>query len=211
MCGNAIRCFARYAYERNLVKSKTFWIETFAGIIIPEVITNQEKVVAVRVNMGKSKTERQFIPMTGNDKEAIHFPIQIDNQEFYLTSLLIGVPHTMVFVNDVNTVELKKIGRAIEKYDLYPNGTNVNFVQVVSRERIKVRTWERGAGATLACGTGCCASAVASILNQYTDRRVSVELQYGQLEIEWDENGTVFMTGTAIESFSGETVSSFET
>lgn len=206
MCGNAIRCFARYAYERGLVQSKTFRIETFAGIIIPEVITIDEKVVAVRVNMGKPNTERPFIPMTGDEKEAIHFPVQINHQEFNLTSLLMGVPHTMVFVDDVNTVELEKIGRVIEKHTLFPKGTNVNFVEIISRGLIKVRTWERGAGATLACGTGCCASAVASILNQHTDRKVIVELQYGQLEIEWTEDGPVFMTGPAEESFSGETV-----
>lgn len=204
MCGNAIRCFARYAYERGLVKSKSFRIETFAGIMIPEVITNNGGVVAVRVNMGKPHTERQFIPMLGNEKEAIQVPLQIDNQEFLLTSLLMGVPHTMVFVPEVNAVELEKNGRAIEKHALFPKGTNVNFVEVVSRERIKIRTWERGAGATLACGTGSCASAVASALNNYTERHVAVELQFGKLDIEWTEDGTVFMTGPATESFSGE-------
>ncbi len=204
MCGNAIRCFARYAYERGLVKSKSFRIETFAGIIVPEVITENDKVVSVRVNMGKPNTERQFIPMIGIEKDAIHVPIQIENQELYLTSLLMGVPHTVVFVDDASRVELEKIGPIIEKFALFPKGTNVNFVEVVSRERIKVRTWERGAGATFACGTGCCASAVASILNQHTDRKVIVELQYGELEIEWAEDGSVFMTGQAEESFSGE-------
>ncbi|MBL7971417.1 MAG: diaminopimelate epimerase [Prolixibacteraceae bacterium] len=204
MCGNAIRCFARYAYERGLVKSKSFKIETFAGIMIPEVITNSGGVVAVRVNMGKPNLERQFIPMLGNEKEAIQEPIQIDNQEFCVTSLLMGVPHTMVFVPEVKAVELEKYGRAIEKHALFPKGTNVNFVEVISRERIKIRTWERGAGATLACGTGSCASAVASALNNYTGRRVAVELQFGKLEIEWTEDGTVFMIGPATESFSGE-------
>lgn len=205
MCGNAIRCFGKYAYERGLVQSKTFRIETFAGIIIPEVITENEKVISVRVNMGKPNTERQFIPMMGDEKEAIQVPVQICNQEFRLTSLLMGVPHTMIFVPDLNAIELEKTGRAIEKHNLYPKGTNVNFVEVVSRERIKLRTWERGAGATLACGTGSCASAVASAINNHTGRNVSVELQYGQLDIEWAEDGTVFMTGPAEESFTGET------
>ena len=111
----------------------------------------------------------------------------------------------MIFVPDLNAIELEKTGRAIEKNSLFPKGTNVNFVEVVSRDRIKLRTWERGAGATLACGTGSCASAVASAINNYTGRNVSVELQYGQLDIEWAEDGTVFMTGPAEESFSGET------
>lgn len=204
MCGNAIRCFGRYAFERGLVESKTFRIETFAGIIIPEVITTDGKVTAVRVNMGKPTAERQYIPMLGDEKEAIQVPVLVGDQEFHLTSLLMGVPHTMVFVSDLNAVELEKIGRAIEKHSLYPKGTNVNFVEVVSRDRIKLRTWERGAGATLACGTGSCASAVASMINEHTDRKVTVELQYGQLEIEWAEDGPVFMTGPAEESFSGE-------
>ena len=204
MCGNAIRCYAKYAYERGLVRSKTFRIETFAGIIIPEVITDGEKVFSVRVNMGKPNTERQFIPMLGVGKEAIQVPVQIADQEFRLTTLLMGVPHSMVFVSDLNAVEIEKTGRAIEKHSSFPKGTNVNFVEVVSRDHIKVRTWERGAGATLACGTGCCASAVASAINHHTDRKVTVELQYGQLEIEWAEDGTIFMTGPAEERFTGE-------
>jgi len=204
MCGNAIRCFGRYAWERGLVKSKTFRIETFAGIIIPEVITQNDRVVSVRVNMGKPNTERVFIPMLGDEKEAIRIPVWIENQQFFLTSLLMGVPHTIVFVDDVDTIDVIQIGSVIEKHALFPKGTNVNFVEVISRENINVRTWERGAGATLACGTGCCASAVASIINHYTDRKVTVELQYGQLEIEWAEDGTVYMTGPAEESFTGE-------
>jgi diaminopimelate epimerase len=210
MCGNAIRCFGKYAYERGLVKSKTFRIETFAGIIIPEVITENEKVISVRVNMGKPNNERQFIPMLGDEKEAIQVPVQVGDQTFLLTSLLMGVPHTMVFVDNLKAVDLLKIGPAIEKHSLFPKGTNVNFVEVVSRSRIKLRTWERGAGATLACGTGSCASAVASAINNHTGRNVSVELQYGQLDIKWDEDGTVFMTGPAEESFSGETGLSLE-
>jgi len=204
MCGNAIRCFGKYAYERGLVETTTFRIETFAGIIIPEVIITDGKVTAVRVNMGKPGTERPMIPMLGDEKEAIRIPVQVGDKEFQLTSLLMGVPHTMIFVDDLTTIELEKVGRSIEKHKLYPQGTNVNFVEIVSRNHIKLRTWERGAGATLACGTGSCASAVASFLNNHTGRNVSVELQYGQLDIEWAEDGTVFMTGPAEESFSGE-------
>lgn len=204
MCGNAIRCFAKYAYERGLAKTTTFRIETFAGIIIPEVIITDRKVTAVRVNMGKPGTERQMIPMLGDEKEAIRVPVQVGDKEFQLTSLLMGVPHTMIFVDDLTGIELEKVGRSIEKHELYPQGTNVNFVEVVSSNHIKLRTWERGAGATLACGTGSCASAVASALNNHTGRNVSVELQYGRLDIEWAEDGTVFMTGPAEESFSGE-------
>ena len=204
MCGNAIRCFGKYAYERGLVKTTTFRIETFAGIIIPEVLITDGKVTAVRVNMGKPHTERPMIPMLGDGKDAIRVLVQVGDNEFQLTSLLMGVPHTMIFVDDLAGIELEKVGRSIEKHALYPKGTNVNFVEVVSSNRIKLRTWERGAGATLSCGTGSCASAVASAINDYTGRNVSVELQYGQLDIEWAEDGIVYMTGPAEESFSGE-------
>lgn len=204
MCGNAIRCFARYAYDKGLIQSRKFEVETFAGIIIPEIITENNEFVSVRVNMGQPSLERSSIPMSGNEKEAIQVPVLIDNQEIHITSLLMGVPHTMVFVNNLNAIDLEKTGRAIEKNAIFPKGTNVNFVEVIDRTRIKIRTWERGAGATLACGTGSCASTVASVLNQLTDRTTTVELQYGNLEIEWAEDGTVFMTGPAVQSFTGE-------
>jgi diaminopimelate epimerase len=143
--------------------------------------------------------------MLGDELAAINVVLPLVDQEINITSLLMGVPHTMVFVDDLESVSLEKTGRVIEKHPLFPKGTNVNFVEVVGRDRIKVRTWERGAGATLACGTGSCASAVASILNEFTDRFVTVELQHGELQIEWAEDGTVIMTGPAEECFSGET------
>lgn len=204
MCGNAIRCFARYAFEHGLTNSTTFRIETFAGNIIPEIITCDGRFEAVRVNMGSPDFRRANIPMLGDDVTAINTMFPMGPNEVNITSLLMGVPHTMIFVNDVETVDLKTIGPVVEKHPYFPKGTNVNFVEVVSSNHIKLRTWERGAGATLACGTGSCASAVASALNNHTGRNVSVELQYGRLDIEWAEDGTVFMTGPAEESFSGE-------
>lgn len=204
MCGNAIRCFAKYAYERGLVKTTKFTIETFAGIIIPEVILENGNVNSVRVNMGKPDIRREAIPMLGDDAAAINVMLPLADNELNITSILMGVPHTMIFVDDLASVNVCGIGPMIEKHPLFPKGTNVNFVEVVNRNRVKLRTWERGAGATLACGTGSCATAVAAILNEHTDRKVSVELQYGELQIEWTEDGTVFMTGPAVESFSGE-------
>lgn len=205
MCGNAIRCYAKYAWERRLVKSKTFRIETFAGIIIPEVIVENGKVFSVRVNMGAPDLRRAAIPMLGDETAAINVMLPLGESEINITSILMGVPHSMIFVDDLDSVDVKTVGPMIEKHPLFPKGTNVNFVEVVDRNRVKLRTWERGAGATLACGTGSCATAVASILNEHTDRSVIVELQYGELQIEWAEGGTVFMTGPAEESFSGET------
>jgi len=204
MCGNAIRCYAKYAFERGLVRSKTFRIETFAGIIIPEVIVENGKVVSVRVNMGAPDIRRTAIPMLGDELAAINVMLPIDDNEINITSVLMGVPHTMIFVDDLESVDVKSFGQMVEKHPFFPKGTNVNFVEVVDRNRVKLRTWERGAGATLACGTGSCATAVASILNEHTDRTVVIELQYGELLIDWAENGTVYMTGPAEESFSGE-------
>jgi diaminopimelate epimerase len=204
MCGNAIRCYAKYAWERGLVKTKTFRIETFAGIIIPEVIVENGKVISVRVNMGAPDIRRAAIPMLGDEPAAINVMLPLGDSEINVTSILMGVPHTMIFVDDLNSVDVKTFGPTIEKHPLFPKGTNVNFVEVVDRNRVKLRTWERGAGATLACGTGSCATAVASILNEHTDRSVTIELQYGELQIEWAEDGTVFMTGPAEESFTGE-------
>jgi len=204
MCGNAIRCYAKYAFERGLVRSKTFRIETFAGIIIPEVIVENGVVVSVRVNMGAPDICRTAIPMLGDELAAINVMLPLGDKEINVTSILMGVPHTMIFVDDLTSVDVKSFGQMVEKHPLFPQGTNVNFVEVVDRNRVKLRTWERGAGATLACGTGSCATAVASILNEHTDRTVVVELQYGELLIEWAEDGTVYMTGPAVESFSGE-------
>lgn len=204
MCGNAIRCFGKYAWERGLVKSKTFRIETFAGIIIPEVIEENGKVASVKVNMGAPDIRREAIPMLGDETAAINVMLPLGDNEINITSILMGVPHTIIFVDDLNAIDVKGIGPTIEKHPLFPKGTNVNFVEVIDRNRVKLRTWERGAGATLACGTGSCATAVAAFLNEYTDRTVAVELQYGELLIEWAKDGTVYMTGPAEESFSGE-------
>ena len=204
MCGNAIRCFAKLVYEAGMIQKDSFTIETFAGTIIPELITENGSVKAVRVNMGEPKFTRVDIPMLGKKSgRVINEPIKVGRKIFHLTSLLMGVPHTMVFVDDLDQTDIVAIGKQIEKSPIFPKGTNVNFVQVINDGEIKVRTWERGAGSTLACGTGCCASAVASALTGKTGKQVTVHLALGDLLIEWiDEN--VFMTGSATTIFSGE-------
>jgi len=174
------------------------------------VIATNGKVGSVRVNMGAPDIRRSAIPMLGDEPAAINVMLPLGESEINITSILMGVPHTMIFVDNLDLVDVKTFGSTIEKHPFFPKGTNVNFVEVVNRNRVKLRTWERGAGATLACGTGSCATAVASILNEHTDRSVIVELQYGELQIEWAENGTVFMTGPAEESFTGETNLSLE-
>lgn len=201
MCGNGIRCFAKYAYERGLVAKETFTIETLAGIMKPTLHIKNGKVEQVTVDMGKPSFASKDILMVADLPEVMNFPITVDDVEYKVSSLLMGVPHTEVFVDDVTKVPLLTLGPAIEKHELFPQGTNVNFVQVVDDSHIKVRTWERGAGATLACGTGCCGSVVMAHKNGFTGREVDVEVYLGVLHIRYADDGTVFMTGPAAEVF----------
>jgi diaminopimelate epimerase len=203
MCGNGIRCFAKYVYDSQLIKAKSFTIETGAGVMVPELIVEDGKVLYVKVNMGAPLQERSSIPMKGPDGPVINETLLVSGKEYRITSLLMGVPHTMLFVDDFDDHEIVTIGRLIEKHPVFPAGTNVNFVKVINDHEIKVRTWERGAGNTLACGTGSCASAIAAFLNGKTGKKVTVHLTLGDLLVEWiDEN--VFMTGTADHVFGGE-------
>ncbi|MDB4334836.1 diaminopimelate epimerase [bacterium] len=202
MCGNAIRCFSKYVFENQIITKSKFTIETLAGLIKPEIIQENNKVVSVKVNMGIPELERVNIPMMGKEGRVINEKLTIGNTTFNITSMLMNVPHTIVYVDDINAVDVNKIGSIIEKHKSFPKGTNVNFVQVINSKEIKVRTWERGAGATIACGTGCCASAVASILNNKTEDKIIVHLALGYLEIEWTEN--VYMTGPAELVFKSE-------
>jgi diaminopimelate epimerase len=203
MCGNGIRCFAKYVYENKIITAKSFTIETGAGVMIPELIVEDEKVLFVKVNMGAPILDRLAIPMKGAAGKVIDEPFLVAGEEYRITSLLMGVPHTIVFVDDIANTDIVTIGRQIEKNPVFPEGTNVNFVEVVNNKEIRVRTWERGAGSTLACGTGSCAAAVASCLNGKTGKKVTVHLTLGDLLIEWIDD-CVYMTGTADHVFSGE-------
>jgi len=206
MCGNGIRCFAKYVYERKIVEKLKFTVETLAGIMEPELqLASNSMVDMVRVNMGKPHLERSAIPMIGSEGHVQEEILTVDGTDYIISSMLMGVPHTMVFVDDIDAVDIASIGPKIEKHPSFPRKTNVNFVQVVNNSQIKVRTWERGAGPTLACGTGSCASAVATILSKKAAGSISTSLQLGNLFIEWPENGDVFMTGPAEESFYGFT------
>lgn len=202
MCGNGIRCFAKYVYDNHINRAKTFTIETGAGIMIPELIIKDEKVLFVKVNMGAPVLERSTIPMSGPSGSVINEDFLTDNNNYKITSLLMGVPHAMVFVDHLDQTDIVTIGQEIEKHASFPEKTNVNFVEVVNDHEIKVRTWERGAGSTLACGTGSCAATVASNLNGKTGKEVTVHLALGDLLIEWID-GMVYMTGSANHVFEG--------
>lgn len=204
MCGNGIRCFAKYAYDRKIITKDIFTVETLAGIMTPEIIAEDGVAKLVKVNMGKPTFTAGAIPMAVEAEKVIDYTIDVDGTSYVVSSVLLGVPHTEVFVDDVKTVPLTVLGPKIEKHPLFPKGTNVNFVQVVNENTVKVRTWERGAGATLACGTGSCSSAVMAHEKGLTGRSVDVQLYLGTLHIDYDEDGTVYMTGPAAEVFSLE-------
>jgi len=206
MCGNGIRCFAKYAYENKLVSKNKFKVETLAGIIIPELTISNNNILGVKVNMGVPKLRRREIPMSGEDATTVmDETLKINpEQTFKITCVSMGNPHCIIFVNDVQSIPINKIGPKIENHPLFPEKTNVEFIQVLNKQEINFRVWERGAGETLACGTGACAALVAAVLNKKTDRKTTVHLPGGDLDIQWANDGYVYMTGPAELVFSGE-------
>jgi diaminopimelate epimerase len=204
MCGNGIRCTAKYLYERGLVKKDKIRVKTLAGMIIPELIIENGIVKLVRVDMGEPRLERSEIPMSGRPGRVVGEPLAVGDSIFHITAVSMGNPHCIIFVPDTDKVSLHDIGPSIEKHSSFPRKTNVEFIQVLNRDEVIMKVWERGAGETMACGTGACATAVACVLNGHTGRRVTVHLKGGSLLIEWEENNHVYMTGPAEEVFTGE-------
>lgn len=204
MCGNGIRCFAKYLFDRGIVKKSPMLVETLDGIKKIELEIHDGVVQNVKVNMGKPELKPGCIPLSIIKDTIINEPLTIENNKFYITSMLLGVPHTIIFVDEINTSYIKEMGPKIEKSNYFPKGTNVNFVNVINEGEFTVRTWERGAGLTLACGTGACASLVACVLNSKTKRKAAANLPGGSMMIEWDEKDNVYMTGPASLSFTGE-------
>lgn len=203
MCGNVIRCVAKYLYEHQLVTRTVIRVETLAGIMQPEVILENGRVIGARVDMGEPILERRLIPMLGDPGPVINEPLIIEGREISITAVSMGNPHCLVFVPDLGKVPFYTLGPQLENHPLFPRKTNVEFIQVINQEEIRVLVWERGAGETLACGTGACACAVGGALNGKTGRRVAVHLPGGRLDIEWADNGRVYMTGPATEVFRG--------
>lgn len=205
MCGNGIRCFAKYVYDNGIIEKKRFTVETPAGIMEPEITVGADnKAELITINMGRPSFNRSEIPMEGADGRVLNEDLCVNGANWKITSLLMGVPHTVTYVDDVDTVDIEKIGPLFEKHEAFPKHTNINFAQQMDDRTVKVRTWERGAGATLACGTGSCSVAVASFLNGRTGREVDIQLPLGTLHIEYrEEDGNVYMTGPAAVSFTG--------
>jgi len=206
MCGNGIRCFAKYVYDHKLTDKDKIEIETGGGIKNLELKIKNSLVESVTVNMGEPVLQRERIPMIGDPgmviDENLHLP---DGVTFSITSLSMGNPHVVIFVEDVDKFPVAKYGPIIENFNLFPNRTNVEFVQVLNRKEVIQRTWERGAGETMACGTGASAVTVAGVLTKQTERKITVHLKGGNLKTEWDKKSNhVFLTGPAVEVYKGE-------
>ena len=204
MCGNAIRCFAKYVYERGLTEQTDLKVETLAGIIKPRILTEDGSVTGVRVDMGKPQLDRTDIPMVGPAGPVINETFSVGGETLSISGLRMGVPHMIVWEEIVTVERMERLGALMEVDPAFPQRTNVNFAEVLNRDEIAVRTWERGVGPTLACGTGACATGVAASMAGLTGNTVTVHLALGDLLIEWAENGHVYMTGPAAEVFTGE-------
>jgi diaminopimelate epimerase len=209
MCGNGIRCFAKYAYENKLVLKNKFTVETLAGIITPELIfqdLKNKKVLRIKVDMGIPKLRRREIPMIGEDTPTVVGErLKINSEQtFKITCVSMGNPHCITFVDDVQSIPVDKIGPKIENHSLFPEKTNAEFIQVINNKELNFRVWERGVGETLACGTGACAALVASVLNKKTDREATIHLPGGDLDIHWANDEHIYMTGPAELVFKGE-------
>ena len=204
MCGNGIRCVAKYVYDYGLTDKTQISVETLGGIKYLDLTVEDGKVVLVKVDMGKPELKSYLIPIISENEKVIDEPIEVDGQVYHMTGVSMGNPHTVIYVDDVKNLDLEKIGPKFENHERFPKRINTEFVHCIDRNTVEMRVWERGSGETLACGTGACAVAVASILNNLTDTRVTVKLLGGDLQIEWDrEKNHVFMTGPAKVVFDG--------
>lgn len=204
MCGNVTRCVARYVYEHGLTKKTKITLETLAGVIIPELIIKDGVIETVRVDMGEPRLTRSLIPMVGDpDSQAINVPVEVSGSNFMVTCVSMGNPHCVIFVDNLDLIDLEVLGCQLENHALFPKKTNVEFVQILGRQEMRMRVWERGAAVTLACGTGASATMVAAVLNQKTDRQAILHLDGGDLFVEWASNNHVYMSGPAVEVYSG--------
>ena len=205
MCGNGIRCVAKYVYDHKMTDKTEISVESGAGIKYLTLFVKQGKVEQVRVDMGEPILEPAQIPVLAEGDKVVDEPIEVCGKTWNMTCVSMGNPHAVVFVDNVADFEIEKYGPHFEKHERFPKRTNTEFVEIISREEINMRVWERGSDETWACGTGTCASVMACILNNRTDNKVLVHLRGGDLTIEYNEKTNhIFMTGPATEVFSGE-------
>ena len=204
MCGNGIRCFARYLYDYQRTDKMEFTIETGAGILVPSLKVEDGKVTGVRVDMGEPVLSGDDIPVKGfGTNKVINETLTVKGQDYQMTCVSMGNPHCVIFVEDAEGFPIEELGSFFEHHGVFPRKTNTEFVTVRDRSHLRMRVWERGAAVTLACGTGSCATLVAGVLTGRTDRAAEIELDGGRLFVEWADNNHVFMTGPAELVFAG--------
>ena len=205
MCGNASRCIAKFVYDRGYVNKNIITLETLSGVKILELLPENSEVHKVKVDMGAPVVETSKIPVKWNDETLINQTVDFGVEKYAVTCVSMGNPHAVIFTEGIDRLDLEKTGPKIENHPMFPERVNTEFVEIVSPTRARMRVWERGSGETLACGTGACAVEVAAVLNGKLERKATVSLPGGDLELEWnEENNHVYMTGDAVTVFEGE-------
>jgi len=199
MCGNATRCIGKYVYDKGLTDKTEITLETNSGIKYLTLFPENGKVEFVEVDMGKAILTPKDIPVNSDKESFISEPVEVDGKEYKITCVSMGNPHAIVYMDDIKDLDLEKIGPSFENHKLFPDRINTEFIEVIDSHTLNMRVWERGSGETFACGTGACASVVASVLNGYCnhDEEVTVHLRGGDLKITWNSDGTVIMKGPA--------------
>lgn len=206
MCGNGIRCVGKYVYDHGMTDKTSITVESFGKVKYLDLTVENGKVVKVKVNMGKPELIAKDVPVVSVHEQVIDEEIIVKEKSYRMTCVSMGNPHAVVFMDDVEHLAIEEIGPYFENHERFPNRTNTEFVQVIDDSHVKMRVWERGTGETLACGTGCCATAVACVLNHLTGAHVTVQVLGGEIEIYWDQKeNLVYMTGPAVTVFEGET------
>lgn len=205
MCGNGIRCVAKYVYDKGLTDKTSISVISHGAIKYLDLTIKDKKVKTVKVNMGSPELVPAKIPVLSEKEAVIDEEISVCGKSYRMTCVSMGNPHAVVFMDDVAQMKIEEIGPYFENHERFPNRVNTEFVKVLDRNRVEMRVWERGSGETLACGTGCCATAIACVLNGLTEEKITVRVLGGELFIEWDrEKNLIFMTGPAETVFEGE-------
>lgn len=204
MCGNASRCVGKFVYDNGLTTKKEITLETLAGIKYITLLEGDANARKITVDMGEPILNAQLIPVDVKESPVKNYPLEIDAKVWPITCVSMGNPHAVTFTSEIDKLDLPELGPKFEKNPIFPRKTNTEFIEVIDKHTLNMRVWERGAGETLACGTGACAAAVAAVLNGLTERKVTIHLLGGDLEIEWREsNNHVYMTGEAVTVFEG--------
>lgn len=205
MCGNGIRCVAKYVYDKGMTDKEQVSIVSFGNVKYVDLYVEDGLVSSVKVNMGAPILDAEKVPVKSTKSQSVDEPITVNGKEYRMTCVSMGNPHAVIFMEDIAKFDIVSIGPLFENHEVFPNRTNTEFVEVVDRTHVNMRVWERGTGETLACGTGCCATVVACVLNGLTEDKVTVRVLGGEIEIQWDrEANLVYMTGPAATVFEGE-------